>query len=105
MHEMRRKRGTPMDQPVRPYKVVTSCAFKGCGRQAYRKGLCKGHLQQARAGKLLRPLRTRRIKLRRCATYGCDREAHAKGLCDSCYYHEYHYAPRRAKQKRGESNK
>lgn len=35
------------------------CDFEGCGREVVAKGLCMGHYAQGRAGRELRPIRTR----------------------------------------------
>jgi hypothetical protein len=61
-----------------------TCAFEGCGKPAYAKGLCQSHYRQQHQGRELTPLvvRAARGKVRGVCTFpDCGRALTSHGLC------------------------
>jgi HNH endonuclease len=63
--------------------VNRRCSFPGCGRPHLAKGLCRGHYEQQRLKRPLRPLRPRRRGDPACSFEGCGNVAVNKGLCQA----------------------
>ncbi|MEV4575410.1 endonuclease domain-containing protein [Nonomuraea jabiensis] len=53
-----------------------------CQREASTRGLCKGHAQQKRAGRPLKPLEG---QVEACTYTACERPSHSAGLCKGHY--------------------
>lgn len=64
--------------------AVGVCMYQGCENPARARDMCDGHVQQARFGIPLRPLRTS-IAVRGCSVAGCLRPHEAHGLCSTHY--------------------
>lgn len=60
---LRGDRGERLSRPVRPYAphVEKECRFDGCSKPVRARGLCAGHYNQRRKGKVLTPLDDRRL--------------------------------------------
>lgn len=74
-----------------------TCSFDGCARSAARRGLCRAHYRQYRAGGPLTyiPARARGV----CTFEGCGRPSHGHGLC-SGHYQQRRWVPSLRKLKR-----
>jgi hypothetical protein len=85
MHEMRYKRGVPLDAPLMraPNGQRTPCVVEGCDRpRGGRGGYCPGHARRVRTGGEMVPEFEPRMKQPdKCTFPGCTRRADSKGYC------------------------
>jgi hypothetical protein len=63
--------------------VKRRCSFPGCGRPHLAKGLCRGHYEQQRLKRSLRPLPSRLRDDPACSFEGCGNVAVNRGLCQA----------------------
>jgi hypothetical protein len=85
MHEMRYKRGNPLDALLMraPNGQRTPCVVEGCDRpRGGRDGYCPGHARLLRTGGEMVPEFEPRMKQPdKCTFPGCTRRADSKGYC------------------------
>jgi AraC-like DNA-binding protein len=85
MHQMREKRGIPLDAPLlrAPDGQRTPCIVKGCKRPRENKdGYCNGHARQLRDTGTVTPSFQPRMKQPEfCSFDGCTGKPQAKGYC------------------------
>ncbi len=62
-------------------RIVKSCMFSDCGRNAYCRGYCTQHYKQLINGKPLHALRDYVKQGQECSVEGCDSKPHAHGYC------------------------
>ena len=65
------------------------CEFEGCGRASRNQGLCRGHLEQKKAGEELHPLPQKRkvSETGICKSPDCGRKHASRGYCGTHYSH------------------
>ncbi len=57
-HRSRRRRGVPLDTPLREYRANVGCSVPGCAQPHTARGLCHYHWRQDRPGTPQRRART-----------------------------------------------
>lgn len=92
-HDSRRRRGQPLDEPLRElWDGPRECSIGGCGRQYFCGGLCVAHYARKIRGMVIdAPMSPRRRG--ECSVDGCDRRGNHRGICDMHYFRQQNGIP------------